>query len=47
MITRDFNSNPDHRLNFFGFLKAVINHAFVGINNINNINNNSFIFMSK
>lgn len=28
MITRDFNSNPDHRINFFGFLKAVINHAF-------------------
>jgi hypothetical protein len=34
MITTDFNSNPDHRINFFGFLKAVINHAFVGKDDI-------------
>jgi len=34
MITRDFNSYPDHRLNFFAFLKAVIKHAFIGKYNI-------------
>ena len=28
MITRDFQSYPDHRMNFFTFLKAVINSAF-------------------
>lgn len=28
MITRDFQSYPDHRMNFFTFLRAVINHAF-------------------
>lgn len=33
MITRDFNSFPDHRLNFFGFLKAVIKNAFAGFYN--------------
>lgn len=28
MITRDFQSYPDHRLNFFTFLRAVISYAF-------------------
>lgn len=28
MITRDFQSYPDHRMNFFTFLRAVINYAF-------------------
>ena len=31
MITKDFNSFPDHRVNFFEFLKTVINNAFVCI----------------
>ena len=31
MITIDFNSYPDHRMNFFNFLKAIINNAFAGL----------------
>lgn len=31
MITRDFHSYPDHRRNFFTFLKAVINNAFIAL----------------
>lgn len=34
MITIDFNSYPDHRMNFFNFLKAIINNAFDGLNKI-------------
>ena len=28
MITKDFNSFPDHRYNFFVFLKVIIKNAF-------------------
>jgi exportin-1 len=30
MISQDFNSFPDHRVNFFYFLKSVVNNAIEG-----------------
>lgn len=30
MISADFNSFPDHRVNFFEFLKAVVSNCFTG-----------------
>jgi exportin-1 len=34
MISTDFNSYPDHRQNFFEFIKTTVTHAFLALFNM-------------